>query len=442
MAIVDYKNLFVTNLTPDEPAGVALKANFLYVADELESLRDDVDGLAGGHTHAIGQVTGLQAALDGKAASTHDHDGVYSPVAHSHTGVYALASHTHAIANVTGLQAALDGKSATGHDHAGVYALASHTHAISNVTGLQAALDDKSYVGHTHAQSDVTDLVPDLAAKAPLASPAFTGTVTIDGEGIYRQGAGHLKTDAVFETAYLVMGGGGAVVGEVQWNRANASGNSRFYYRTAGGFDWSFGQRGDGTLDFGLFNETSGLYAMRVSYSTGDVGFGAAVTATGHVRVKDPFSAYHYEIARSSVTGHLDFSGTQVGFVQFNFLAPLFAASLTSLAGLTLRGQSSTTERPRAMLDVLVIDNVDATRKYAVDLVAYDTAARAGVRVWADGADAHAAMACPNDLASGADDPNMPANTVTFTVDEAADELVVTVKYGAGTVKTARVALA
>lgn len=32
---------------------------------------------------------------------------------------------------------------------------------------------------HTHAQSDVTGLVSDLAAKAPLVSPTFTGTVTL-----------------------------------------------------------------------------------------------------------------------------------------------------------------------------------------------------------------------------------------------------------------------
>jgi len=31
---------------------------------------------------------------------------------------------------------------------------------------------------HTHAESDITNLVSDLAAKAPLASPTFTGTVT------------------------------------------------------------------------------------------------------------------------------------------------------------------------------------------------------------------------------------------------------------------------
>lgn len=49
---------------------------------------------------------------------------------------FAPSSHTHVIADVTGLQAALDGKQA-----AGSYANATHTHVISDVTGLQTALD-------------------------------------------------------------------------------------------------------------------------------------------------------------------------------------------------------------------------------------------------------------------------------------------------------------
>lgn len=68
------------------------------------------------HAHVIGDVTGLQTALDGKQVA----------------GSYAASTHSHVIADVTGLQTALDGKAAT-----------SHTHTIANVTGLQAALDGK-----------------------------------------------------------------------------------------------------------------------------------------------------------------------------------------------------------------------------------------------------------------------------------------------------------
>lgn len=38
---------------------------------------------------------------------------------------------------------------------------------------------DMAALSHSHAQADVTNLVSDLALKAPLAGPTFTGTVTI-----------------------------------------------------------------------------------------------------------------------------------------------------------------------------------------------------------------------------------------------------------------------
>lgn len=62
------------------------------------------------HTHVIADVTGLQTALDGKQAS----------------GSYAAASHTHAISDVTDLastlseiDAAISGKAASSHTHGG-----------------------------------------------------------------------------------------------------------------------------------------------------------------------------------------------------------------------------------------------------------------------------------------------------------------------------------
>jgi hypothetical protein len=97
------------------------------------------------HSHAIGDVTGLQTALDAKAA----------------------ASHSHAIGDVTGLQTALDGKAAT-----------SHSHIIGDVTGLQTALDGKAATSHTHAIGDVTNLQTNLDAKAPLIITANRQTAS------------------------------------------------------------------------------------------------------------------------------------------------------------------------------------------------------------------------------------------------------------------------
>jgi hypothetical protein len=107
---------------------------------------------AGAHTHAQSDITGLTAALAGKAAS----------------------SHTHAISEVSGLQSALDGKQA-----AGSYAPSSHSHAISDVTGLSTVLDNKADTSavlsglsgkadtvHTHTQSEVTGLSTALAGKS------------------------------------------------------------------------------------------------------------------------------------------------------------------------------------------------------------------------------------------------------------------------------------
>ncbi len=112
------------------------------------------------HGHGIVDITGLQSALDGKAAS----------------------SHGHTVANITGLQAALDGKAAAGHSHSkadiglgnvdntadadkpistatqaalDAKAASSHAHPISGVTGLQSALDGKASASHGHTFSNI-----------------------------------------------------------------------------------------------------------------------------------------------------------------------------------------------------------------------------------------------------------------------------------------------
>ena len=92
----------------------------------------DNAGTAGPHTHPIGEVVGLQGALDDKSDTTHGHG----------------------ISNITGLQTALNGK-----------ANSNHTHTIANVTGLQTALDGKANSSHTHTIAQVTGLQTALDAK-------------------------------------------------------------------------------------------------------------------------------------------------------------------------------------------------------------------------------------------------------------------------------------
>lgn len=154
-----------------------------------------------GHSHAIGNVSGLQTALDGKADDAHGH----------------------AIADITGLQTALNAKAAlaspalSGAPTAPTPTSGANSTQIATTAFVQSALagfgagdmlkatydsdadgkvdaaeaaDSVPWAGitgkptsftpsaHNHAISQVTGLQGDLDAKAPLASPALTGSPT------------------------------------------------------------------------------------------------------------------------------------------------------------------------------------------------------------------------------------------------------------------------
>lgn len=100
------------------------------------------------HAHAVADVTGLRAELDGKAA----------------------AEHGHAISDVDQLQATLDAK-----------APVVHSHAMADVTGLSSALAGKSDAGHLHQISDVVNLGLELQGKSPVTHGHDAATQTAAG---------------------------------------------------------------------------------------------------------------------------------------------------------------------------------------------------------------------------------------------------------------------
>ena len=100
------------------------------------------------HAHAVADVTGLRAELDGKAASEHGH----------------------VISDVDQLQATLDAKAP------GV-----HQHQMADVTGLSSALAGKSDAGHLHAISDVVNLGLELQGKSPVTHGHDAATQTAAG---------------------------------------------------------------------------------------------------------------------------------------------------------------------------------------------------------------------------------------------------------------------
>ena len=121
----------------------------------------------GTHTHEIADVSGLQSALDGKQAKlTFDN----TPTASSSNPVKS-----------SGIKAALDAK-----------ANSTHTHAISNISNLQSSLNakanssdvytkeqanllinNKADKSHRHVASDITDLQDKLDDKLNIANSTY-----------------------------------------------------------------------------------------------------------------------------------------------------------------------------------------------------------------------------------------------------------------------------
>lgn len=114
-----------------------------------------------------------------------------TPLAHAASHASAGSDPlTLAMSQITGLVAALAGKSDTGHTHAFADITAKPTTIAGyGITDLYTLGDARwALLAHTHSQSDVTNLVSDLAGKVPITrtvnGQALSGNVTLDTDDI------------------------------------------------------------------------------------------------------------------------------------------------------------------------------------------------------------------------------------------------------------------
>lgn len=231
-------SLLTTGTLPD----ARLSSNIARTSDVTAAVNAVIDAAPA----ALNTLNELAAALgdDANFAST---------VTNALAGK-AAAAHTHVVADVTGLQAALDGKQV-----AGSYAAAVHTHAIADVTGLQAALDGKQVAGsyaaasHTHAASDIGS---GTIATARLGSGTASSSTFLRGDQAY--GPASEVFDFTRTTAPSGATGGS---GAWTWTLPSAAKSLRLI-AIAGGGGGGSGRRGAaGTARFGGGSGTGGILA-------------------------------------------------------------------------------------------------------------------------------------------------------------------------------------
>ena len=181
--------------------------------------------------------------------ATADNDTSIATTAHvqANMALKANVTHTHAQSDVTNLTADLALKAPlaapvfTGDARAVTPATADNDTSIATTAHVQANMALKANATHTHAQSDVTNLTADLALKAPLASPAFTGSPTAPtagaGTSTSQLATTAFVTNAVAATVTISAAAPGSPShGALWWNSSN--GNLLIYFNDGTSSQW------------------------------------------------------------------------------------------------------------------------------------------------------------------------------------------------------------
>ena len=124
------------------------------------------------HDHAIGDITGLQSSLDGKALKSHNHDSRYYTETEMDTKLAGKADtgHTHDDRYYTEseMDSKLSGKADTDHNHDDMYYTESE---------MDTKLNKKSDTGHKHSASDITSGTLSASRLPNIPVSKLSGTI-------------------------------------------------------------------------------------------------------------------------------------------------------------------------------------------------------------------------------------------------------------------------
>lgn len=211
---------------------------------DAAAARTALGAAAASHTHAQSDITDLTSDLAAKQPLDTDLTAIAALTSAANKMLYATGAGTWALADLTAAgRALLDDADASAQRTTLGLAIGSNVQAydatLAGIAGLTPTADRMIYwngstvlalapitsfarsilddtdasavrstisaaaASHTHAQSDITDLTSDLALKAPLASPALTGTPTAP------TAADATNTTQIATTAYVTTKVGG-----------------------------------------------------------------------------------------------------------------------------------------------------------------------------------------------------------------------------------------